>query len=101
MRKKGKRPATKVAGTTFSSSTQGSKEGESVVLGTLEWHYKRGKQPTVKGHLATVNQYRIIEKTLSKNLKKVVKEREISPGILKNSHYRTYLDSKRFKLCKS
>ena len=37
----------------------------------------------MKGHLATVNQNRIVEKTLSKNSKKVVKEREIAPSILK------------------
>ena len=35
----------------------------------------------MKGHLTIVNQNRIIEKTLSKNSKKVVKEREILPGV--------------------
>ena len=39
----------------------------------------------MKGHLATVNQNRIIEKILLKISKKVVKEREISPGILKTA----------------
>ena len=45
----------------------------------------KGKHPIVKGHLAIVNQNRIVEKTLSKNSKKVVKEREISSGILKTT----------------
>ena len=37
----------------------------------------------MKGNSTTVNQNRIIEKTLSKNSKEVVKEIEISPGIPK------------------
>ena len=35
----------------------------------------------MEGHSETVNQNRIVEKTLSKNSKKVVKEREILPGV--------------------
>ena len=37
----------------------------------------------MKGHSATVNQNRIVEKTLLNSSKIVVKEREISSGILK------------------
>ena len=39
----------------------------------------------MEGHSETVNQNRIVEKSLSKNSKKVVKEREISPGISKTA----------------
>jgi len=39
----------------------------------------------MKGHSSTKNQNKIVEKTLSKNSKKVVKEREISSGILKTA----------------
>ena len=75
--------ATKVASTTLALVPRGAKEGNQWYPGTLGWHYKKGKHPTVKGHSTTMNQNRIIEKTPSKSSKKVVKEREISPGILK------------------
>ena len=57
--------------------SRGAKERNQWYPRILEWHYKRERQPTLKGHSAIVNHNRIIEKTLLK----------------------THLDSKGFKLC--
>ena len=78
-----KGPATKVASTAWVLVPRGAKERSQWYPRTLEWHYKKGKQPTVEGHSAIMNQNIIIEKTLLKNSRKVVKEREILSGIPK------------------
>ena len=80
-----KEPATKVAGTTWALVPRGANEGNQWYPGTLWWHYKMGSIQRWKRHSATVNQNRIAMKTLLKNSKKVVKEREISLGILKTA----------------
>ena len=59
-------PATKVASTTLALVPKKAKERNQWYPKTLGWHYKKRKQPTVKGHSATVDQNRIIEKILLK-----------------------------------
>ena len=53
-----------------SSGTQGAKGGESMVSWTLKWHYKRGRQPTLKGDSVIGNQNKNRWENSVKNLKK-------------------------------
>ena len=55
------------------SSTQGTKGGgggNQWLPQTLKGHYKRGRQPTLKGDSVIENHNKIIEKTLSKTQRK-------------------------------
>ena len=61
-----KGPALWVTSTAQALVPRGAKEKNWWYPGTLEWHYKRGRQRTLKGHSAIVNHNRIIKKTLLK-----------------------------------
>ena len=79
-----KGPATHVANKALVLVLEEQIEGINGTPETLEWHYKKGKQPTMKDIQQQWIKVQIIEKTLSEfKKKKGEKGREILSGILK------------------